>query len=172
MYAYFDRDNVALRGLARYFSKQSDDERKHAEQLMEFQNRRGGRVRLATIPMPLSDFDHAEKGDALNVRTGARALQRVACLPRNLAADRGCTRCTQAMELALSLEKLNYQKLVSLDKAATDAGDFNLADYVDTMLDDQTEDVKRAADYVSQLRRVGKGHGTWAWDQQLYDDYD
>ena len=53
-----------------------------------------------------------------------------------------------------------------------DAEDFNLADYVDKLLDDQTEDVKRAADYVSQLRRVGKGHGVWAWDQQLYDDYD
>lgn len=47
-----------------------------------------------------------------------------------------------------------------------------MADYVDHLLDDQTEDVKRAADYVSQLRRVGKGHGVWAWDQQLYDDND
>jgi ferritin heavy chain len=41
----------------------------------------------------------------------------------------------------------------------------------DELLDDQTEDVKRAADYVSQLRRVGKGHGTWAWDQELYEKY-
>ena len=79
---------------------------------------------------------------------------------------------TQAMELALSLEKVNYTKLKALDKLAVDAEDFNLADYVDKLLDDQTEDVKRAAEYVSQLRRVGKGHGVWAWDQQLHDDYD
>ena len=76
------------------------------------------------------------------------------------------------MELALSLEKLNYDKLKVLDKLAVDAEDFNLADYVDDLLEEQTKDVKRAADYVSQLRRVGKGHGTWAWDQQLYDEYD
>jgi len=76
------------------------------------------------------------------------------------------------MELALSLEKLNYNKLKALDKLAVTAEDFNLADFVDSLLDDQTEDVKKAADYVSQLRRVGKGHGVWAWDQQLYDDYD
>lgn len=29
------------------------------------QNKRGGRVRLQSIVMPLSEFDHAEKGDAL-----------------------------------------------------------------------------------------------------------
>ena len=137
-----DRDNVALRGLARYFRKQSEDERKHAERIMDFQNERGGRVRLSHIPMPKSDFDDEHQGDALN-----------------------------AMELALSLEKLNYSKLRSLDKLATEAEDFRLADFVDELLADQTEDVKRAADYVSQLRRVGKGHGTWAWDQQLYDEY-
>jgi hypothetical protein len=34
------------------------------------------------------------------------------------------------MELALSLEKLNYAKLKALDKLAVDAEDFNLADYV------------------------------------------
>lgn len=79
---------------------------------------------------------------------------------------------SQALELALSLEKVNYQKLMHLDAVATEAGDFNLADYVDEMLDDQTKDVKRAADFVSQLRRVGKGHGTWAWDQQLYEEYE
>jgi hypothetical protein len=39
------------------------------------------------------------------------------------------------MELALSLEKLNYSKLIHLDKLATEAGDYNLADYVDAMLD-------------------------------------
>jgi ferritin heavy chain len=68
MYAYFDRDNVALPGLAAYFLKSSEDERKHAQQLMQFQNRRGGRVRLSEILKPLSDFGHPEKGDALNVR--------------------------------------------------------------------------------------------------------
>jgi hypothetical protein len=71
MYAYFDRDNVALPGLARYFNKNSDDERKHAEGLMDFQNRRGGRVLLQSVPQPMSEYEDAEKGDALNVRRRA-----------------------------------------------------------------------------------------------------
>lgn len=39
------------------------------------------------------------------------------------------------------------------------------------MLDDQARDVKRVATLVSQLRRVGAGHGTWDIDRQLYDKY-
>ncbi|KAL6533081.1 2Fe-2S ferredoxin [Orobanche minor] len=65
MFAYFDRDNVALKGFANFFKESSAEERGHAEKLMEYQNKRGGNVKLQSMLMPLSEFDHAEKGDAL-----------------------------------------------------------------------------------------------------------
>ena len=37
MSAYFDRDNVALPGLASYFRAASEEERGHAQTLMDFQ---------------------------------------------------------------------------------------------------------------------------------------
>lgn len=37
MSAYFDRDNVALPGLASYFRAASEEEREHAQTLMDFQ---------------------------------------------------------------------------------------------------------------------------------------
>lgn len=37
MSAYFDRDNVALPGLASYFREASLEERTHAQTLMDFQ---------------------------------------------------------------------------------------------------------------------------------------
>ncbi|KAL1172218.1 hypothetical protein V6Z11_A05G335000 [Gossypium hirsutum] len=89
MFAYFDRDNVALKGLAKFFKESSLEEREHAEKFMEYQNKRGGKVKLQSIVMPLSEFDHAEKGDAL-----------------------------YAMELALSLEKLTSEKLFNLRSRA------------------------------------------------------
>ncbi|TXG58890.1 hypothetical protein EZV62_016719 [Acer yangbiense] len=85
LFAYFDRDNVALKGLAKFFKESSEEEREHAEKLMEYQNIRGGRVKLHSILMPPSDFEHVEKGDAL-----------------------------YAMELTLSLEKLVNEKLLNL----------------------------------------------------------
>uniref|UniRef100_UPI00398E42E7 ferritin heavy chain B-like n=1 Tax=Pristiophorus japonicus TaxID=55135 RepID=UPI00398E42E7 len=52
---YFDRDDVALRHFAEFFKEQSHEEREHAEKLLEFQNRRGGRIILADIKKPEQD---------------------------------------------------------------------------------------------------------------------
>ncbi|CAL9243483.1 unnamed protein product [Arabidopsis halleri] len=45
--------------------KQSVEEREHVELLMEYQNKRGGRVKLQPMVLPQSEFDHPEKGDDL-----------------------------------------------------------------------------------------------------------
>ncbi|KAK6929510.1 Ferritin/DPS protein domain [Dillenia turbinata] len=176
LFAYFDRDNVALRGFAKFFKESSEEEREHAEKFMKYQNKRGGRVRLQSIVMPLSDFDHAEKGDAL-----------------------------YGMELALSLEKLTNEKLLNLHNVKTFSlhlisfsnlsfnskrmilyglllignisraqqiacknNDAQLADFVESeFLTEQVETIKKISEFVAQLRRVGKGHGVWHFDQML-----
>ncbi|RWV80648.1 hypothetical protein GW17_00058043 [Ensete ventricosum] len=58
---------VAIPGWVRqqFFRESSQEERDHAEKLMKYQNKRGGRVKLLPIVMPLTEFDHPEKGDAL-----------------------------------------------------------------------------------------------------------
>lgn len=139
MFAYFDRDNVALKGLAKFFKESSDEEREHAEKLMKYQNKRGGRVVLQSIVSPLTEFDHPDKGDAL-----------------------------YAMELALSLEKLVNEKLLNLHSVAAKCNDVQLTDYVESeFLSEQVEAIKKISEYVAQLRRVGKGHGVWHFDQAL-----
>lgn len=52
---YFDRDDVALPGLFKYFKKQSDEEREHASKLMKYQNIRGGRIVLQNVNKPSLD---------------------------------------------------------------------------------------------------------------------
>ena len=39
----------------------SEEEREHAELLMDYQTQRGGRVQLKSIMMPEVEFDHPEK---------------------------------------------------------------------------------------------------------------
>jgi ferritin heavy chain len=139
LFAYFDRDNVGLKGFAKHFKAASNEEREHAELLMEFQNTRGGRVVLKSIMMPEMEFGHNEKGDAL-----------------------------YASELALSLEKLNFQKLRELHDVADKNGDANMSDFIEgKLLEEQVNSVKAAAQVVSQLRRVGKGLGVWEFDKML-----
>ncbi|XP_053434972.1 ferritin heavy chain-like [Nycticebus coucang] len=57
---YFDRDDVALVNFARYFLRQSHDEREQVQFLMELQNQRGGRICLHDIQKP--DRDDWENG--------------------------------------------------------------------------------------------------------------
>ncbi|KAM4703732.1 ferritin heavy chain B-like [Rhinophrynus dorsalis] len=52
---YFDRDDVALHHVAKFFKEQSHEEREHAEKLMKCQNKRGGRVVLQDIKKPEQD---------------------------------------------------------------------------------------------------------------------
>ncbi|XP_028764487.1 ferritin-3, chloroplastic-like [Neltuma alba] len=142
MFAYFDRDNIALKGFAKFFKESSEEEREHAEKLMKYQNDRGGRVLLHSIKNPPSDFEHAEKGDAL-----------------------------YAMELALSLEKLANEKLLNVYSVADHNNDPELAHFIQSeFLREQVEAIEEIAKYVAQLRMVGKGHGVWHFDQRLRHD--
>ena len=139
MYSYFSRDNVALPGIAAFFKKESEEERHHAELLMDYQVKRGGRVALQTLVAPHTEFDHADKGDAL-----------------------------YAFELALSLEKLNFQKLRHLHEVAEKHGDSQMCDFIEgSLLADQADSVYEVAEKVAQLRRVGKGLGVFQFDRAL-----
>ncbi|XP_031677792.1 ferritin, middle subunit-like isoform X2 [Oncorhynchus kisutch] len=52
---YFSRDDVALSGFAHFFKENSDEEREHADKLLSFQNKRGGRILLQDIKKPERD---------------------------------------------------------------------------------------------------------------------
>ncbi|XP_002742298.1 soma ferritin-like [Saccoglossus kowalevskii] len=69
---YFDRDDVALPGFYKFFKDSSDEEREHAEKLMKFQNKRGGRVVLQNITKPERD----EWGTGLDAMQAALALEK------------------------------------------------------------------------------------------------
>ncbi|KAK6227749.1 hypothetical protein SCA6_000089 [Theobroma cacao] len=154
IFAYFDRDNIALKGLAKFFKESSLEEREHAEKLMKYQNKRGGKVKLQSIVMPLSEFDHAEKGDALY---GELELLRLnVCDGAYLVP--GETNKRKAPELAQCFAK----------QVAERNHDVQLTDFIEAeYLSEQVEAIKKIAEYVAQLRRVGKGHGVWHFDQML-----
>jgi ferritin heavy chain len=64
------------------------------------------------------------------------------------------------------------QKLRELATIACEVGDNQMSDFVEAhMLEDQAADVKATAVLVSELRRVGKGHGVWHIDYRLRDEY-
>ncbi|XP_070538591.1 soma ferritin-like [Ptychodera flava] len=69
---HFDRDDVALPGMHKYFKRNSDEEREHAEKLMELQNKRGGRICLQDVRKPTMD----DWGTALAAMESALDLEK------------------------------------------------------------------------------------------------
>ncbi|VDN57588.1 unnamed protein product [Dracunculus medinensis] len=69
---YFDRADVALKNIAKWMFKQSEEERHHACTLMEYQNTRGGRVIFSDIPKP----EKNDWGSALDAFRCALAIER------------------------------------------------------------------------------------------------
>ncbi|KAF5282030.1 hypothetical protein FQA39_LY00554 [Lamprigera yunnana] len=61
---YFNRDDIALPGLHRYFKSASDEEREHATIFMEYLNKRGGRIELIDVKAP-EDQDWGLASDAM-----------------------------------------------------------------------------------------------------------
>ncbi|CAI2357721.1 unnamed protein product [Caenorhabditis sp. 36 PRJEB53466] len=56
MWAHFERDDVALANVAKFFKHQSEEERQHGTDLMEMQNLRGGRVILTDVQAPQTEW--------------------------------------------------------------------------------------------------------------------
>lgn len=139
IWAYFDKDTVALPGFAKYFAEQSEEEREHAQEFMQYQNKRGGSVELQPIAVPEMKFTQED----------------------------GTSDAVYAMDLHLQLEKFVYHKLNDLHKVAEGAGDAEMQDFVEHYLSHQVDAIKTAADYVAQLKRVGTPHGVYHIDLTL-----
>jgi len=69
---YFERDDTALPGFFRFFRKQSDEERGHAQKLMKYQNLRGGRLVLQPVTNPALN----EWGTGLDAMQAALQLEK------------------------------------------------------------------------------------------------
>ena len=56
MAAYFDRDDVALHGFRNFFKKAAEEETEHAQEFIDYVNKRGGRVSLKPIGAPKAEW--------------------------------------------------------------------------------------------------------------------
>jgi len=73
-----------------------------------------------------------------------------------------------AMEAALELERAVNKSLLDLHDVADKHNDAQMQDFLESnYLQEQVEGIKELGDYVTQLKRVGSGHGEWHFDREL-----
>jgi len=68
---YYGRDDIALRGFSKFFQDSSNEEREHAQKLMDYLNKRGGTLILNDIPKPSQE----EWGSGLSAMKEALRLE-------------------------------------------------------------------------------------------------
>ena len=140
LYTYFDRDDVGLEKIAKFFKKMSEEEREHATKFSEYQNRRGGRVELKPITAVNFDFKDNPPQDVL-----------------------------QSFITALNMEKTINTALLNLHKVADENNDPQFCDYLESdFLEEQVESINELSKIIAQLRRIGNdNHGIWNFCNQF-----
>ena len=141
--AYFDRDSVGLDNIATFFNNASLEERGHADILMKYQNKRGGKVQ---IDIPL--FDTIQH-DFTEITSKSDALL--------------------AFEKALDMENVVYRSLLKVHNIGEVSADPQFTDFIESeFLEEQIKSINELSKYVAQLRRIrNNGHGVWNFNREF-----
>ena len=142
LYTFFKRDNVALGNIANFFKKSSEEEREHAEKLMDYQVTRGGVVQFTGV-------DKIE----LYLNAGSKDFDYV----------------LKSFEKALELEKSVNESLLNLHKTADENNDPQFADFLEgNYLNEQVEANYELSKYITQLEMIGNnGFGIYMFDKEF-----
>lgn len=107
--------------------------------------------------------EHAQKFiDYINMRGGRVSFSAIA------QCEKAEWTPLQALENALALEKAVNQKLLDVHAVASDAKDPQLTDFLEeNFLEEQVEAIKKLADLITNLKRVGEGLGVYLFDKNL-----
>lgn len=81
LYSYFGNTKVAYKNIQNYFKKNSEEEREHAIQFINYINMRGGTVNLKPINIPTIDYSILSMKDAFET-----ALELENLVTKNLLA--------------------------------------------------------------------------------------
>ena len=110
MSSYFDRSDVGLKNIAKFFRKSSNEEREHAHKLIDYQNKRGGIVKFENIKnCNLNYLKNENKNDVL-----------------------------LSFEKALEMEQIVYKSLLKLHSSGEENKDPQFTDFIESeYLDEQ-----------------------------------
>ena len=142
MWSYFDRDSVGLKNIAEYYKKASLEEREHAHKLMEYQNMRGGTVKLTTIAdVDLNCFNQPDCKKMMDVLS--------------------------SFIKALNMEQLVYESLLKVHVVGEECNDPQFCDFIESeYLEEQVTAINEIKKYIEQLKRIGdNGAGVWQFDR-------
>lgn len=111
LYSFFMNDQQSFPGFAKFFKHASDEETCHAKKIIDYQNIRGGNVRILGIPIP--NFNSINNNTSI---------------------------LYQAINFSLNLEQLVYDSIINIHDTCNDKGlQVFLDDFIKEQLESQFE---------------------------------
>ncbi|XP_037029235.1 soma ferritin-like [Bradysia coprophila] len=140
---FFGRTEIALQGSSSFFRAMSDEEREHAMSLIDYQNMRGGKVKMIGVEKPNEQFK--DEFSSLSA----------------------------AIEESLLIERGNAATLSELVRIAESDGDIATVDFICTkFLHEQMSALQNLGNILMRLKRFEqKGLGEYLIDQEFLKDY-
>eukprot|EP00794_Sanderia_malayensis_P010894 gene10894-12051_t len=128
---YFAHEDYFLPGLSKFFLDEAQEELKHAQKMIEFQTKRGVRVKFREI--------------SPNDRNNQMKLEN----------------STAALNMALELEKSVTLNIKRVHKLAEAFDDTHLQDFLESnFIPEQYDSMKKLRDYIKTLERLTKEGNT------------
>ncbi|GFN98629.1 ferritin [Plakobranchus ocellatus] len=126
---YFDQDDVALRGFVQFFKRQSDEEREHAEALMEYQNKRGGQLKLQDVQKPETNSWGSGKNAMRTALNLEKKVNESLIDLHHLAESKGDSQMCDFLDGFLTEQVEAIKKMADLVKQVTGVGE-GLGEYL------------------------------------------
>lgn len=114
--------------------------------------------------LAMEELEHAEKFMKLQNQRGGKVILKDIRQPKKDGWDSSL----EAMEEALAVELKENHHILELHKLALKHGDAQLADFVqNSCLTESVEIIKKIGDHITNLKRVGPGHGEWNFSEEM-----
>ncbi|XP_029644988.1 soma ferritin-like [Octopus sinensis] len=147
---YFERSDMALHGVSKFFHKMSSEEKGHADKLMTYMNMRRSPPKTPNVTV-CEDLTGNSLAGLCKKLTGT--------VPTSNKIDM----LLKAMTMANDLEKAIFEKLQEIAKTTSD---HELKYFIaHEFLEEQVKSIKQISDYETQLKKMGSGLGFYIFDQ-------
>jgi len=179
--SFFQRADVSLPGISKFFSDASLEERGHAQSLIDYINKRGGYTEFGNIDIisacnavttfiTTDSSNLTSRANPMCICSYVSSLSKEECINTRTSWKEGL----MAFEDALATERYVNNELLNIHQKADKENDAHLTHILEhEFLEEQVSSIDKLARYVTRLHSFARGGnyklGEYIFDQHLAD---
>ncbi|KAI1730778.1 ferritin-like domain-containing protein [Ditylenchus destructor] len=166
---HFDGNDVALCNIAKWFARQSAEERQHAHKMCKWQNSRGGRVILVNLEKP----DKNEWGSALEAFQAALIYEKNSNESLHnlhaLASKNSDSQTCDFLEQNFLSQQVNLIEQIGKIIMSVTPKIFRICEFLEDeeFLGHKIDSAEELNKFLAHLKRIGKNLGEFIFDKDL-----